>query len=114
MLALNCDIALWFVRGVTNMHYGKYRLFAEVEFLGRSPYNGDAYAFLSQNRQTLRIIRFKNHKRYLYDIIYEKGYKFMQTVREGAGVVYEPDFRYLVILLKCMVTKTISPLILIN
>lgn len=53
---------------------------------GRNPYNGDAYAFLSQNRCTLKIIRFKNHKKYFYDITYERSYKFMQPVREGTGV----------------------------
>ena len=41
--------------------------------------NGDAYVFLSKDRQTLKIIRFKNHKRFLYDITYEKGYKFFAT-----------------------------------
>lgn len=62
---------------MTNMSYGKYRLYAEIELLARNPYNGDAYAFMSKNRRTLKIIRFKNHKRYLYDITYEKGYRFM-------------------------------------
>ena len=108
MLALNGGITLWYVKGVTNMRYGKYRLFAEVELLGLNPYNGDGYVFMSQNRQTLRIIRFKNHKRYLYDITYEKGYKFMQPVREDTGVVYELDFKYLVALLECPVVKRIT------
>ena len=73
MLAINDGIALWYVRSVINMRYGKYRLFVEVELLGRNPYNGDVYAFLSKKRQTLKIIRFKNHKRYLYDILTKKG-----------------------------------------
>lgn len=107
MLAINGGISLWYVRSVTNMRYGKYRLFAEVELLGRNPYNGDAYAFLSKDRQTLKIIRFKNHKRYLYDITYEKGYKFMQPVRDGSDVVYELDFKYLAALLECPVVKTL-------
>lgn len=76
MLAITGGITLWYVSSVTNMRYGKYRLFAEVELLGENPYNGDAYVFLSKDRQTLKIIRFKNHKRFLYDITYEKGYKF--------------------------------------
>lgn len=42
MLAINGGIALWYGRAVTNMRYGKYRLLAEVEMLGRNLYNGDA------------------------------------------------------------------------
>ena len=80
MLAVTGGVTLWYVSSVTNMRYGKYRLFAEVESLGKNPYNGDAYVFLSKDRQTLKIIRFKNHKRLLYDVTYEKGYKFLQPV----------------------------------
>lgn len=108
MLAVTGGISLWYVRGVTNMRYGKYRLFAEVELLGKNPYNGDAYVFLSKDRRTLKIIRFKNHKRLLYDITYEKDYRFLQPVCEGGSIVYELDFKYLVALLECPVVKSIS------
>lgn len=107
MLAITGGVTLWYVSGVTNMRYGKDRLFAEVELLGRNPYNGDGYVFLSKDRQTLKIIRFKNHKRYLYDITYEKGYKFLQPVYEGGNVIYEPDFKYLAALLECPAVKGI-------
>ncbi len=58
MLAITGGITLWYVSSVTNMRYGKYRLFAEVELLGKNPYTGEAYVFLSKDRQTLKIIRF--------------------------------------------------------
>ncbi len=108
MLALTGGVTLWYVSGITNMRYGKYRLFAEVELLGKNPYNGDACLFLSKDRQTLKIIRFKNHKRLLYDITYEKGYKFLQPVYKGNSITYELDFKYLVALLECPVVKNIS------
>mgnify|MGYP003377961038 CR=1 FL=1 len=108
MLAITGGINLWYVSNVTNMRYGKYRLFAEVELLGENPYNGDAYVFLSKDRQTLKIIRFKNHKRFLYDNTYEKGYKFLQPVFDGNTIIYELDFKYLAALLECPVVKTIS------
>ena len=41
------------------------------------------------------------HKRVLYDITYEKGYKFMKPVMKNHEVVYELDFKYLVALLEC-------------
>ena len=40
----------------------------------------------------LKIIRYKSHKRVLYDITYEKGYKFMKPVMKNHEVVYELDF----------------------
>lgn len=75
--------------------------------MGKNPYTGDAYLFLSKDRQTLKIIRFKNHKRLLYDITYEKGYKFLQPVFKGDNIIYELDFKYLVALIECPVVKTI-------
>lgn len=50
------------------MRYGKYRLFTEVQALDLDPYNGDAYIFIFKDRRMLKIIRYKNHKRVLYDI----------------------------------------------
>jgi hypothetical protein len=73
MLGLNGSIRLWYIEGINNMRYGKYRLFCEVEALDMDPYNGDGYIFMSKDRQILKIIRFKNHKRMLYDITYESG-----------------------------------------
>lgn len=108
MLAITGGVTLWYVSSVTNMRYGKYRLFAEVELLGKNPYTGDAYLFLSKDRQTLKIIRFKNHKRLLYDITYEKGYKFLQPVFKGNVLVYELYFKYLAALLECPVVKSIN------
>lgn len=105
MLAINGAIRLWYVRGINNMRYGKYRLFSEVEAIGMNPYNGDAYAFMSKDRRTLKLIRYKNHKRYLYDITYDKDYKFMHPVVEEGRVVYQLDFKYLVALLECPVVQ---------
>lgn len=33
MLGLNGSIRLWYIEGINNMRYGKYRLFSEVEAL---------------------------------------------------------------------------------
>ena len=71
--------------------------------------NGIVYSqLMSKDRQTLKIIRFKNHKRFLYDITYEKGYKFLQPVFEGNTVIYGLDFKYLAALLECPVVKIIG------
>lgn len=56
----------------------------------------------------LRLYDSKNHKRFLYDITYEKGYKFLQPVFEGNTVIYGLDFKYLAALLECPVVKIIG------
>jgi len=107
MLGINGAHNLWYVKGITNMRYGKYRLFEEVREAGGNPYNGDFYCFLSKDRQMMKIIRYKNHKRYLYDITYDPGYKFMQPVA-GDKTLHELDFKYFVALQECPVVKQIK------
>ncbi len=53
MLAITGEVTLWYV----NMRYGKYRLFEEIELQGKNPYTGDAYLFLSKDRQTTIVIQ---------------------------------------------------------
>lgn len=62
MLAINGGVKLWYMEGITNMRFGKYRLFSEVQALDMDPYNGDAYIFMSKDCIVLKIIRYKNHK----------------------------------------------------
>ena len=49
MFAINGGVKLWYIEGITNMRYGKYRLFSEVQALDMDPYNGDAYIFMSKD-----------------------------------------------------------------
>lgn len=108
MLAINGGVKLWYIEGITNMRFGKYRLFSEVQALDMDPYNGDAYIFMSKDRRILKVIRYKNHKRVLHDITYEKGYKFMKPVIKNHEVVYELDFKYLVALLECLTVNELE------
>ena len=39
MLGIKGTTRLWYVSSITNMGFGKYRLFSEVEALGHNPYN---------------------------------------------------------------------------
>ena len=55
MLAITGATRLWYVSNVTNMRFGKYRLFSEVQAQGMDAYNGDAYLFMSKNRRTVKI-----------------------------------------------------------
>lgn len=107
MLGVTGASRLWYVKGITDMRFGKYRLFEEVKAAGDNPYNGDFYCFLSKDRQIMKIIHFKNHKRHLYEITYDHGYKFMQPV-VGDGVLHELAFRYFVALQECPVVKNLK------
>lgn len=55
MLAITGATRLLYVSNVTNMRFGKYRLFSEVQAQGMDAYNGDAYLFMSKNRRTVKI-----------------------------------------------------------
>ncbi|MGN0310620.1 MAG: IS66 family insertion sequence element accessory protein TnpB [Bacteroides sp.] len=107
MLGIKGTTRLWYVSSITNMRFGKYRLFSEVEALGRNPYNGDCYLFMSKNRHTMKLIRYKDHKRHLYDITHDNA-KFMKLVIENDEILYELQYKYFVALLECPVTDMIS------
>ncbi len=101
MLAITGATRLWYVSSVTNMRFGKYRLFSEVQAQGMDAYNSDAYLFMSRNHRTVKIILYKNHKRHLYDVTFDDDYKFMRPIIEGDEIIYELQFKYLVAILEC-------------
>lgn len=107
MLGIKGTVRLWYVSGITDMRFGKYRLFSEVEALGRNPYNGDGYLFLSKDRRTVKLIRYRDQKRYLYDITHDH-HKFMKPVIENDEIIYELQYRYFVALLECPVIEAIA------
>lgn len=55
MLAITGATRLLYVSNVTNMRFGKYRLFSEVQAQVMDAYNGDVYLFMSKNRRTVKI-----------------------------------------------------------
>lgn len=92
------------------MRLGKYRLFELAKDYFADPYNGDCFAFLSKNRRTLKMIRYDNHKIILYDISYERGYKFMKPVYKDGGLWHQLDFKYFAALLNCPVRNELCVL----
>lgn len=108
MLALNGGTDIWPVSGATDMRLGKFRLFELAKMVKPNPYNGDAFAFMSKNRRTLKIVRYEHHKLMLYDISYERGYKFMKPVWHDGKLYHQLDFKYLVALLGCPERKNLE------
>lgn len=108
MLALSGALKIWHICGVTDMRLGKYRLFGIAGEKFANPYNGDCFAFLSKNRRTLKIVRYEHHQIILYDISYERGYKFMKPVYRDGELWHQLDFKYLAALLSCPVRNELS------
>lgn len=106
MLGIKGTTRLWYVSSVTNMRFGKYRLFSEVEALGHNPYNGDGYLFMSKDRHTVKMIRYKDGKRHLYDITHDNS-KFIKPVIEHDEIIYELQYKYFVAILECPVIERI-------
>lgn len=107
MLGIKGTTRLWYVSSITNMRFGKYRLFSEVEALGHNPYNGDCYLFMSKDRRTVKMIRYKDCKRHLYDITHDDS-KFIKPIIEHDEIIYELQYKYFVAILECPVIEAIA------
>lgn len=109
MLGITGGMNIWFISNVNDMRIGRRRLLEIVKDRFPNPYNGDLFAFMSRNRQLVKMVRYENHMYMLYELEYERGYKFMQPVYEDGQVThFELDFKYLVALLKCPVISKLN------
>lgn len=109
MLGITGGMNIWFIANVNDMRIGRRRLLEIVKDRFPNPYNGDLFAFMSRNRQLLKMVRYENHTYMLYELEYERGYKFMLPVYEDGHVThFELDFKYLVALLKCPVISKLN------
>lgn len=106
MLAITGASTIWFVPGITDLRKGRRNLLSSVRDLFPDPYNGDIFAFMSKDRRLMKFVKYEDHMYYLYEVEYERGYKFMEPVFvDGNLSHYQLDFKYLVALLKCPVIK---------
>lgn len=107
MLGLTGANRIWFIPDIHDMRLGKYRLLASVKGVFPNPYNGDVFAFMSSDKKKLKLVRYYGHKHILWDISYDRGYKFMRPVyvEDSKEVRYQLDYKYLVALLECPVQK---------
>ena len=109
MLAITGSMNIWFIANVNDMRMGRRRLIDIVKDRFPNPYNGDMFAFMSKNRQLMKLVRYENRLYMLYELEYERGYKFMHPVYEDGCVThFQLDFKYLVALLKCPVVSKLS------
>lgn len=104
MLAITGAATVWYISDIHDMRKGRHGLLEAVKDTFHDPYNGDIFAFMSKKRNLLKMVKYEDHQYFLYEVEYEKGYKFMEPVYEDDTVVrYQLDFKYLVGLLKCPV-----------
>lgn len=105
MLEISIATRIYYVGGFTDMRCGRYTLSNVVKNnLGLDPYDGSAYAFMSRDRTKCKILVFKDHMYRLYDLAYEKGYRFME-LQDSEGVpvrtVERIAYNYLAALVGC-------------
>lgn len=104
MLAITGSLNIWYIANVTDMRMGRRRLLEIVRDRFPNPYNGDMFAFMSKDRRLMKMVRYEDHLYMLYELEYQRGYKFMHPVYEdGQATSFQLDFKYLVALLKCPV-----------
>lgn len=106
MLAITGSMNIWYVANVKDMRMGRRRLLEIVRDRFPNPYNGDLFAFMSKDHRLMKMVRYESHLYMLYELEYQRGYKFMQPVYEdGQATYFQLDFKYLVALLKCPVVS---------
>lgn len=111
MLDINQSVRIYYVGGFTDMRCGKYTLCNVVESnLGMDPHDGSAYVFVSKDRRKCKILVFKDHLYRLYDLSYERGFRFMSLLNpDGSpvGSVEQVAYNYLVALVTCPARSSI-------
>lgn len=104
MLAITGASTVWFISDIRDMRKGRHSLLESVRDTFPDPYNGDIFVFMSKARRLLKMVKYEDHMYVLYEVEYDRGYKFMEPVYEDGNLVrYQLDFKYLVGLLKCPV-----------
>lgn len=104
MLSITGSQNIWFITDIHDMRKGRRSLLQAVKDRFPNPYNGDIFAFMSKNRRLMKLAKYEDHMFVLYELEYERGYKFMEPVYEHNELrCFELDFKYLVALLKCPV-----------
>lgn len=82
------------------MRMGRRRLLESVR---------DLFAFMSKDRRLMKMVKYESHMFLLYEMEYERGYKFMEPVyKDGEVSHFQLDFKYLVALLKCPVISKLK------
>lgn len=109
MLGITGMQRIWFITGQHDMRMGRRRLLESVRDLFPNPYDGDLFAFMSKDRRLMKMVKYESHMFLLYEMEYERGYKFMEPVyKDGEVSHFQPDFKYLVALLKCPVISKLK------
>lgn len=77
--------------------------------LGRNPYSGDVYLFMSKDRHQVRLVHYENNAFHTQTKTFKKGYKFMKIARDENGrKVYEMSWKDIVALLECPVIEVLK------
>ena len=112
MFAITGATRLHYVSGYTDMRSGRFTLANIIRSnLGGDPYNGDGYVFMSKDRRKMKILVYRNHLYMLYDLSFDKGYRFMRvTSSDGSALpsMTDLEWRYLVALAGCPERKSIG------
>ncbi|QIU95506.1 transposase [Bacteroides faecium] len=60
MLAITGSMNIWFISNINDMHMRRRHLIDIVKDRFPNPYNGDMFAFMSKNRQLMKLVRYEN------------------------------------------------------
>lgn len=110
MLSINSLKRLYFLPDVHDMRFNEETVMAFIKGkLGKDPYNGDVFLFMSRNRRKLRMVHYENNAFYMQSKTFKKGYRFMKIEKDESGrTFYEMSWKDVVALLECHVIEVLK------
>ncbi len=110
MLSINSLKRLYFLPDVHDMRFNEETVMAFIKGkLGKDPFNGDVFLFMSKNRRKVRMVHYENNAFYMQSKTFKKGYKFMKIEQDKSGrKFYEMSWKDVVALLECPVIEVLK------
>lgn len=100
MLAINGGVKLWYIEGITNMRFGKYRLFSEVQA-------NEAFVFYSKDYRKVKILHYDINGWVLCSKWFTDG-KFLKPEFEECKTTHELSKQTLILLMSTSVQTKIK------
>ena len=108
MFSLTGAVRYKYIPGYKDMRGGYEKLCGVVRSLGCDPEDGTAYVFTSRDHKLVKIIRREHGQCQLYVQRFAGNLSFVRLDFVGTRPVYVLEWKYLVAMLSCPVTKRLA------
>ena len=108
MLRLSGLDNFYYLPMLHDMRYKGHRLSEIIRnTYHRDPLNGDIYMYMSRDRRTIRLFRYKHHAYDLHERTFSNEYRFKKVVLQKGVPTYKIDWKTVMVVLESPVIKQI-------